>query len=467
MSLVPQSQSEGPACAGKPASCATKRRITRARTVVALALALAVGSLAACGSGDKETKAGEPVTITCVGCQASDTDPVIEAIHDATERFNKQYAGRYKVKAEFSKYAASLPDRAQYYLRRALANDLPDVFLVGGTEAVEISKSGKLVDLRPILDEDPEWMSTFYPGSFYQLENGDGEVVGIPTQRDSIGIFYNKALLRDAGVDAFPETWDALSAACEKIKTSGKFCFAMDGDWVTLLWWSNLIGTQPGGPEFLKEDIKQCEYAANPAVVRATEQLKDWHARGFVNPDAFSGDFNRADTTFLGDDAAFLANGPWEVLYGLKSDKAADGLYERVGYEPSPGWTPDAHGTMVTAGDGAVVTGAQDEAKLEAAIAFMKFLTSEQEQAPWIRATSAFTAVKTDFSDEDKKTLEPLALRLNEQIDSLPATLTYPHPWSPKLSTAWKNVWPAYVQGDIDTSEFLDRIAQDGCPTKR
>ena len=459
-------QSKGPASAGQPSSRATKRRITRARAVVALVLTLAVGALTACGSGDDETKAGGPVTITCVGCEKNPTDPALSALHTAAERFNKQYAGRYKVKTEGSKYAAALPDRAQYYVRRALANDLPDVFLLSGAEAVEVSKSGKLVDLRPILDEDPAWLSTFYPGSFYQVEN-DGEVLGIPQDRNAIGVWYNKALLRDAGVDALPETWDAMTAACERIKASGKFCFGMDGDWVTLLWWANLIGTQPGGPEFLNDEIKQCEYAENPAVIRATEQLKDWHARGFVNPDAFSGDFTRADTPFVEEDAAFLANGPWEVAFGIKAEQANDGLYERVGYGPSPGWTPEEHGTMVIAGEGVLVTSSQDEAKLEAVIEFMKFVTREDQQLSKIRDTGTFTAVKTDFSDAEKKTLEPLALNLNEQVEALPATLNYPHAWTPKLASAWKNLWPAYAEGDIDTSALLDRLVQDGCPTRR
>ncbi|MGK3954225.1 hypothetical protein ACLKM7_18045, partial [Microbacterium sp. I2] len=41
---------------------------------------------------------------------------------------------------------------------------------------------------------------------------------------------------------------------------------------------------------------------------------------------------------------------------------------------------------------------------------------------------------------------------------------TYPHVrvhGPAGFGNAWKNLWPAYVKGDIDTETFLSRLASD------
>ena len=80
--------------------------------------------------------------------------------------------------------------------------------------------------------------------------------LGIPEERDTIGIFWNKALFGRAGITGgFPKTWDDLLADCKKLKAAGIIPLAFDGDWTTLLIRANLIGTQPGGPDFLFSGI--------------------------------------------------------------------------------------------------------------------------------------------------------------------------------------------------------------------
>jgi hypothetical protein len=35
------------------------------------------------------------------------------------------------------------------------------------------------------------------------------------------------------------------------------------------------------------------------------------------------------------------------------------------------------------------------------------------------------------------------------------------------LDTSWKNLWPAYVKGDMDTDEFLQRLTDDSTSSAR
>jgi raffinose/stachyose/melibiose transport system substrate-binding protein len=433
-------------------------RAVRGALAAIAAAALAVG-LAACGGGSSNDK-GE-VVITCVSCQASPTDPSLQHIYDTAQAFNKKYAGKYRVKTIKSQSAGSSADRLQYYQRLALANDLPDIFQVNTEELRSLAKTGKLMNFAPELQKDAAWKGSFNNGAFAALTGQGGEVWAIPETRDAIGIYYNKAIFKSAGVTAFPQTWADFEADCAKIKAVGKTCFAMDGDWVTLLTWANLIGTQPGGAAFLNGGIRSGDYSTNPVVVKATDTLKRWHTEGFINANAFSGEYQNAATQFISGKAAMIANGPWMVNSDIKTKNAVKGLYGEIGYEESPGWTAGQRGLIIVAGEGSYASGAHDARKQEAVAAFMKFMTSHGQALAQVRVEGAWPAVKFAPTPAEKKTLEPLATALVSRSTSVP--LTYPHPYynaPAPLQTAWRNLWPAYVKSGESAGDFLGKLSK-------
>ena len=336
--------------------------------VVGLALIAAAAAVAG--------RSGKPIVITCSACQNSPTDPFLQFNYKAVQQFNARYKGRYEIKIAQNQYAGSGPNRLQYYQRLALANALPDLFLLQRSELATLETTGKLYDFAPALRADRAWRETFYPGSFAALTDAKGRVAAIPEERDSIGIYYNKALFAKAGISSFPSTWSEFMQDCAKLKASGSICFAMDGNWVTLLMWANLIGTHQGGAKFLLTGTSKGNYAANAAVVKATEFLKQIHTLGYVNSDAFTGDYNNAATPFVQGQAAMIANGPWMVQSDIKGKSALPNLYSQAGYAPSPGWAANGRGLIVVAGNGGWVSGTHDARKAQAVLAFMKFITS-------------------------------------------------------------------------------------------
>jgi raffinose/stachyose/melibiose transport system substrate-binding protein len=434
------------------------RHLVRGALAAIAAATLAV-SLAACGGGSSDEK-GE-VVITCVSCQASPTDPSLQHIYNTAQAFNKKYAGKYRVKTIKSQSAGSSADRLQYYQRLALASDLPDIFQVNTEELRSLAKTGKLMNFAPELAKDGAWKSSFNNGAFAALTGQDGQVWAIPETRDAIGIFYNKAIFKSAAVDGFPQTWADFEADCAKIMAAGKTCFAMDGDWVTLLTWANLIGTQPGGADFLNGAIRSGDYSTNPVVVKATETLKRWHTDGFINANAFSGEYQNAATQFISGKAAMIANGPWMVNSDIKTKNAVKGLYGEIGYEESPGWTAGQRGLIIVAGEGSYASGAHDARKQEAVAAFMKFMTSHSQALAQVRVEGAWPAAKFQPTPEEQKTLEPLASALVKKSTSVP--LTYPHPYynaPAPLQSAWRNLWPAYVKSGESAADFLRKLSK-------
>jgi ABC-type glycerol-3-phosphate transport system substrate-binding protein len=433
-------------------------RLFRGRPLLVLAVAVsaALASVAAALAG----RSASVIVITCSACQDSPTDPFLQFNYRAVQQFNAKYKGRYQVKIVQNQYAGSGPMRLQYYQRLALANALPDVFLLQRSELQTLAATRKLLDFGPPLAADRTWRKSFYPDSFDALTDKQGHIFAIPEERDSIGIYYNKALFAKAGIRSFPSTWTEFLRDCGKLKASGSIPFAMDGNWVTLLMWANLIGTQTGGAKFLSTGTAKGSYVRNPAVVKATNFLKRLHTSGFVNSDAFTGDYNNAATAFVQGQAAMIANGPWMVQTDIKGKNAPERLYRQVGYVPAPGWTANGRGVIVVAGNGGWVSGTRDAAKRRAVVAFMKFVTSAKLSFEQTLKTGAYPSVKLSLKPSQLARLEPLAYRLVQR--SAKVRYTYPHAYFATPAAffqEWTNDWPSYVQGALSTSEFLNKLA--------
>jgi raffinose/stachyose/melibiose transport system substrate-binding protein len=429
----------------------------RGRPLLVFAVVVGAGLASVAAAAGRSSNA---VVITCSACQDSPTDPFLQFNYRAVQQFNAKYKGRYQVKIVQNQYAGSGPLRLQYYQRLALANALPDVFLLQRSELQTLAATRKLLDFAPTLAADKPWKKSFYPDSFAALTDKKGHVFAIPEERDSIGIYYNKALFAKAGIRSFPATWDQFLRDCAKLKASGSIPFAMDGNWVTLLMWANLIGTQPGGARFLSSGTAKGAYARNSAVVKATNFLKRLHTSGYVNSDAFTGDYNNAATAFVQRQAAMIANGPWMVQTDIKGKNAPPRLYSQVGYVPAPGWTKNGRGVIVVAGNGGWVSGARDAAKRKAVVAFMKFVTSAKLSFEQTLKTGAYPAVNLTLRPSQLAKLEPLAYRLVQR--STKVRYTYPHAYFATPAAffqEWTNEWPSYVQGALSTSQFLDKLA--------
>ncbi|MDQ0895030.1 ABC transporter substrate-binding protein [Agromyces ramosus] len=429
------------------------------RAVVIATIAAGSMTLGACNASGTEDAAGE-IVITCATCQESPTDPFLQYNYEAAQRFNEEFEGTYRIETLSNANAGSGDERLQYYQRLALADDLPDVFQLNSAEIAALSETGSLHDFTDDLASDSAWADSFQPGTFDALTGAGGEVWAIPQQRDPIGIYYNKDLWAEAGYDELPSTWNEFEDGARAIAATGTIPLALDGDWATMLMWTNLIGTAPGGQDFLTEGIAGSNYVDDEAAYNATERLRDWHVEGLVNSDAFSGEFQNAAAAYLSGSAATVPNGPWFVKTNLQGDAAIDGLYESTGYSVSPGWD-DGQGLVVVSGAG-WVSGTEDQTELEAVLAFLRFVSSEEEVIVQAEQTGANPAVIVDEKALEAADLEPLSSALVTASNDVAQTYPHVRVHGPAgFGNAWKNLWPAYVQGDIDTDAFLTRLAED------
>lgn len=194
------------------------------RTTGALALASAVAlAAAACSSGGagpadagEYTAAGSDLTATITyGIWDQNQAPAIEA---SIEAFNKRYPNvtvNLSV-TPFSEYWTKLQTQAS-------SDTLPDLFWMNGPNIQLYALNGKLEPITGAVnagDIDP----SKYPASLVDLYTVDETAYGVPKDFDTIGVWINKGLFEQAGVEipGADWTWEDFQSAAAQISTALK-----------------------------------------------------------------------------------------------------------------------------------------------------------------------------------------------------------------------------------------------------
>jgi raffinose/stachyose/melibiose transport system substrate-binding protein len=385
------------------------------------------------------------------------TNPLAPFRDVLIEGFNEKYAGQYKV---VSRETPGDPAHEERILAEAAIDQLPDLVTCNNTCIKRVIATGKATDLTDAVIGTP-WGERFVEGAFepyfstadFKFDGTGNRLFAIPYTLDNVGIYYNMALLEQAGVKAIPTTWDEFFAASQKLKDASIIPFAADGDWVTQLLWANLIGTQEGGAAWLSQPGSQ-DFTAD-IVVSATQKLVEYAQGEYTNLDAYTGDYNIAATLFLQGQAAMIANGPWMINNIKNPDETSPGLIENVVYSVAPG-----SGVIQIVGEQAFAIGSKDPAKIEAALAFIEFVTSPEMMVQHTIFTNRDGLVKdVVFTDEDRAKINPMAATISEA--GAAASYKYPHAKnyiSPAANAEWINLWPDLARGNMTVEEFLTQV---------
>lgn len=421
----------------------------RSRARVTAALVATILITAACQGESSEAPEEGEIVLSCMTCGDSPTDVFAQYRHDLVEQFNQEYEGRYRIEI-LADPGTDDATRLQGLRRLALADDMPDLFGASKQMTDELSEVAELVDFAPLLEDDPELADSFYEGT---LVYTDEALYAVPEGRDVAGVFYNTAVLEAAGISEPPASSEDFEAMADAVAGSGAIPLAMDGQWVTLLWLSHLIGTQDGGAEYLNSDeVLDGGFQDEALWIEAVEQLRDWHTTGWVNEDAYTGDTERANAPYITGDAATIVNGPWQISLLQQPD-----VLESTVSVPAPG-----DGVVVFAGTGigGWASAATEPAEQEAVWEFVKFANTWDRQVERTVATGSYPAVRGEFTEEQRAQLPAANVDLFEAAADAEHTyralaLVLPS----TFSDAWRNYWPAYVQGDLDTAGFLTELS--------
>lgn len=339
------------------------------------------------------------------------------------------------------------------------SGDLPDIVLNGGNNITEMAaKSGKVADLTTYFDADPEWKALFDDKSL-EFNTVDGKIYGVPVSKEISYIYYNKELFENAGLTvpevAYP-TWDEFFAACDTLKEKGITPLGMDtadSGWLTNLWYSALIGTNGDAGNQWMNTVYPTDYNT-PEVIDATTKLQKM-LKDYTTADAIGGKYDSMATHFFNGEVAMFPNGPWMIPDFKNTEKAPEGFYDKVGIMLLP---TNGMEMVPTPGD---MVGAKDPAKIKAAVAFLKFETTLENQIKALEMTGLQPVSSQIEIPADLKEKDPLmAAVLDIQSE---AKVTYGQNqayWYQNTIDTFSTVLPELAYGNVTDEEFCNKLTE-------
>lgn len=107
-------------------------------------------------------------------------------------------------------------DYSDFLGTAAATNDWPDIFILTPWAQVQtFAETGRIADLSGF-----DFTEKVYPTAL-DAATYDGKVYGFPANVEYLGVFYNKQMFADAGIEAVPTTRDEFAEACAKLEESG------------------------------------------------------------------------------------------------------------------------------------------------------------------------------------------------------------------------------------------------------
>ena len=297
----------------------------------------------------KKLLAASALAALLAGPVSAETLRLVEVITspDRTETLKGIVAGFEKANPGTTVEIISLPwgEAFQKFATMVSAGDIPDVIEMPDTWVSLYAGNDMLADLSPYL---ATWEHTSdLSDRAVALGKVDDKPVMLPYGFYLRAMFYNKDLLKEAGVDTVPVTLDEFHAAAEKVsKLPGKAGYCMRGGPGGLNGWIMFAATHAGSNEFFDADGKST--FDSEAWVKGLAWFIDLYKDGLAPKDSVNWGFNEIVAGFYTGQCAFLDQDPDALIaiaermkpeqYGVTTfPKGASGkAFPTIGYA---GWS--------------------------------------------------------------------------------------------------------------------------------
>lgn len=249
--------------------------LSKAKHLLAVALASLVASLA---QAKTELTLYYPVSVG---------GPLTQVVEGMIEQFEEQNP-EIEVNAI---YAGNYNDARVKALAALKSGQPAQLSVMFSIDVHELMDQDVIIPFDELVetDEERQWLNSFYPAL---MENGkvDGLTYGIPFQRSTIVMYYNKDAFRDAGLDPErpPQNWDELVEMGQKlVKTNANGQVERWGVMIPSTgypyWMFGALAKQNG--EVLMNSAGNQTWFNKPGVVEALEYWRDLGSRYGVMPE--------------------------------------------------------------------------------------------------------------------------------------------------------------------------------------
>ncbi|UNO42451.1 extracellular solute-binding protein [Streptomyces sp. MST-110588] len=269
----------------------------------------------------------------------------------------------------------------------------PDVMRTEVAWVADFANLGYLAPLddTPALDTPQDYLPQALGSTKFK-----GKTYAAPQVIDTLGLFYNKKLLKQAGVGV-PRTFEELKASAKKIKDkTGATALYLRGD--DPYWFLPYLYAQGGDMVDAREKAVKIDDGAG---VEAFKTIKDLVDSKVAVTDATDGQENQLKALKDGT-VAMAVDGPWDIEGARAGKEFKD--KENLGVAPVPGGR-SAQGSPQGGWNLSVYAGSKN---LQASYEFVKYMSSAQVQKE--------TTEKLSLLPTRKSVYEMASVKDNEMV---------------------------------------------------
>jgi sn-glycerol 3-phosphate transport system substrate-binding protein len=305
--------------------------------------------------------------------------PITKIVDTLAADFEKEHPG-IKIKPV---YAGSYQDTITKVLTAAKGGDAPHMAVMLSTDMYTLIDEGVVVPFDELVKTpaDRAWMSSFYPGFMKNSQTG-GKTWGIPFQRSTIVMYWNKELFKQAGLDPNrpPQNWAELVDYGKKLTqrdAAGKVStWGVQVPSSGFPYWLFQGFTTQNGVELMNAAGTQTHFD-KPEVVEALQYWVDLSRKHQIHPPGVV-EWGTTPKDFFERKAAII----WTTTGNLTNIRTNAKFDFGVAMLPAG----KQRGTP-TGGGNFYVFKKASTAEREAAMKFIQWVTSPKHAAEWAIAT--------------------------------------------------------------------------------
>ena len=428
----------------------------RKGVILSMVAALSLGLLAGC-SGGSSSKTSKEVTSkddVKVWVQFSDETAEGKAWEQVVQNFNKKYKGKYKVVTEYIPRSGSGGGYEDKVNAAITTNSLPDVITLDGPNTAAYAKSKVITPLDDYLkDNNMEDVLD----SIKQQGTYDGKFYAFGYSESNVGIYYNKKMFKEAGIDESslptlkkPWTWDEFKAVSKKLKDHFKEAaidFRLNSNDEMLpyaympLIWSN-------GGRVVNEDGTKAEgYFNSKESTQAVQFIQDLVKEGYTTVSPVEKGFETGQYPMV-------LSGSWTIADLQTNYKDID-----FGILPYP--VSNKTKKLVSPSGSWQLAVTTKSNKKDAAAEFVKFATNTESSEILSLGNSVLPIRKSTIENIKDKVSEPMRFLMEQNAATAharPVVVAYPQV-SRSFQQAMQDI--SYYEENPDVQKVLDSRAKE------
>lgn len=390
-----------------------KKRAWKRTLSVVVATSMVMTMLIGCGSSktENEEKSKGGKTELVMWTFMTKENSYGKAFYDAVDDFSEK-SDKYTVKIEqipFAQLVSKITVAAQ-------SDSLPDIIQVDGCDHASFSAMGIFADLTERVEKEMKDLE-FYPGPMESCKY-DGKIYGLPLNANNLALVYNVDMLKEAGYQEPPKTWEELKEYAKKLTTDSTYGFAInaiDDEGSTYSFMPFLYETG--------EDWNTLGEGAEKALGLYQELTNS----GSMSKEAYGWGQNDAYGQFVAQRAAMYIDGNWR-LPELEKDASFE-----YAFAPIPSYEGN-NATCIGGENLAIVNNENVEGSWEC----VKSLFTKEMMNDYCKKSGMIPTVKTFAMEDEYFTEDPIMKVFVENMEV--AKTRGPSPVWPQISQVLRDM---------------------------